>query len=274
MTDDLLATCWTFAGAIDPFADDPKSPHEPIERLRTIAAHGFSGADFLFGDLRGRDLDAIAAEMDSLGITHRQVELVWNWWEDDAAGALDEAFALAAGIGATQIKAAPDLDNPSRPLWDLRDPWVRFAERSAGIGAQAVIEPLPFSHLRTVEDGARFVQGAGHPNGGIVIDYWHVVRGGSTLETLRAALDPAHVMAVELCDGRGPKKPGVDMLVDANTARELPGEGEWDVRGLVTMLREIGYVGPWGVEMPAPWFLELPLEEAVARAAAATRSVL
>jgi sugar phosphate isomerase/epimerase len=274
MNDELLATCWTFAGRIDPFAEDPASPLDPLERIAALERHGFMGADFLIGDLRGRDLGAVRAALDDAGIGHRQVELASGWWEDTAGDSVDEILALAEGIGATLVKASPDLDRPERPFWDMRDAWVRFADRAGEFGARLLVEPMPFSNLRTIEDGARFVQGAGHPNGGLVVDYWHVVRGGSTLASLRQNLDPAHVFGIELCDGDGPKPVGESMMVDANTNRALPGEGSWDVRGFVGAMRELGYTGPWGVEMPSPWYLDLPLDEALARCAAATRSVL
>jgi sugar phosphate isomerase/epimerase len=274
VTNELLATCWTFAGAIDPMAPDPKSPIDPETRIAALQRHGFTGADFLVGDLRGRDLDRIREALDRGRIRHRQVELASGWWEDGSNGSVDEVLRLAQGIGATQVKASPDLEHPERPFWEMRDAWVRFADRAGEIGAQLVVEPMPFSNLRTIEDGARFVHAAGHANGGIVVDYWHVVRGGSTLASLRGAIDPTHLFAVELCDGAGPKPVGMSMMVDANTSRVLPGEGTWNVRGFVETLREIGYTGPWGIEMPTPWFLQLSLDEALARAASATLAML
>lgn len=274
MPDDLLATCWTSAGDVDPTADGARSPIDPVQRVAAVAGAGFAGIDFLLADLEGRDLDAVAAALAEHGIVHRQIELVSGWWGDDGAAVVEQAVRLAEGVHATQIKASPDLDDPHRPMWDLRDAWVRFADRAAEIGAQLVIEPMPFSHLASIEQGARFVQGAGHPAGGIVLDQWHVARGGSTLASIAQQVDPAHVLAVELCDGAGPKPPGMEMIVDANTQRLLPGEGEWDVVGLVRTLRAMGYAGPWGVEMSAPWFRALPVNEALTRAAAATRRVL
>lgn len=274
MTDDLLATCWTFAGPTDPQEKDPASPLDPFTRIAALRRHGFTGADFLLGDLRGRDLDRIRHELDAAGIRHRMVELVTDWWQDTAGASVQEALRLAAGIGATWVKAAGDLVSPDRPAEQLRDAWVRFADQAGQIGARAVVEPMPFSNLRTIEDGARFVQGAGHPNGGIVVDYWHVVRGGSTLASLRTQVDPAFLMAVELCDGNGPKPVGTGLMDDANTNRELPGEGSWNVRGFVRTMRDLGFTGPWGVEMPSPWYRELPLDEALSRSASATRAML
>ncbi len=272
--DELMATCWTWSGKVDPSSPDPKSPIDPHDRIEALARHGFSGADFLVGDLRGRDLAGITASLDAADIRHRQVEFLDDWWSDSATDSVDEIVSLAGGIGATQIKVGPDTQHATRPFWDMRDPWVHFADRASAVGAQLVIEPLPFSNLRTIEDGARFVQGAGHPDAGIVVDFWHVQRGGSTMASLSAAVDPAHLMAVELCDGSSPKPPGVDMMTEAITARELPGEGSWDVRGFITTIRRLGFAGPWAVEMPTPWYLALPLDEALARAANATRSAL
>jgi sugar phosphate isomerase/epimerase len=272
--DDILATCWTSAGPVDPTAPDARSPFDPVARIEALARAGFTGVDLLLADLEGRDLDAVAAAFYANGIVHRQIELVRDWWLPEGEPSVALALRLAGALGVTQIKAAADLDHPHRPMWEMRDAWVRFADRAAEVGAQLVVEPLPFSNLASIEQGARFVQGAGHPNGGIVVDYWHVRRGGSTPASLAQHVDPAHLLAVELCDGDGPKPVGLTMLEDANTRRMLPGDGTWDVAGFVRTLRDMGFAGPWGVEMVAPWFGALPLAEAASRAGRATRRVL
>jgi sugar phosphate isomerase/epimerase len=48
--------------------------------------------------------------------------------------------------------------------------------------------------------------------------------------------------------------------------RRLPGEGEFDVAGYVDVCRDMGYPGPWGVEVLSEELRNLPMEEIFKRA--------
>jgi len=47
---------------------------------------------------------------------------------------------------------------------------------------------------------------------------------------------------------------------------ELPGEGEFDIPGYVAVAQDMGYPGPWGVEVLSNELRELPIEETFQRA--------
>jgi len=106
------------------------------------------------------------------------------------------------------------------------------------------------------------VERADAPNGGLLIDIWHVVRSGSAVGDV-ARVPARFIKAVELCDAKlamqGPI--GVDTLHH----RHLCGEGEFDVPGFIAALDAAGYDGPWGVEILSDAFRTLPLEEAARR---------
>jgi sugar phosphate isomerase/epimerase len=79
---------------------------------------------------------------------------------------------------------------------------------------------------------------------------------------------PAHrIAAVQLNDG-----PRVynDFLWNARNTRFLPGDGELDVRGLLDTLNEIGYTGPYCVEVNYPEFRAYSVFDAAKRAYDAT----
>jgi sugar phosphate isomerase/epimerase len=48
--------------------------------------------------------------------------------------------------------------------------------------------------------------------------------------------------------------------------RRLPGEGEFDIPAYVDVCRELGYPGPWGVEVLSEELRRLPIEEEFQRA--------
>jgi sugar phosphate isomerase/epimerase len=54
----------------------------------------------------------------------------------------------------------------------------------------------------------------------------------------------------------------------------LCGEGSFDLHGLVALLRDLGFDGPWGVEILSESFRVLPVREALKLAADSAYSVL
>ena len=61
---------------------------------------------------------------------------------------------------------------------------------------------------------------------------------------------------------------------DTVNHRLLCGEGSFDLRGLVALLRDKGFDGPWGVEILSSSFRRLPIAQAVKLAAESALTVL
>jgi sugar phosphate isomerase/epimerase len=66
---------------------------------------------------------------------------------------------------------------------------------------------------------------------------------------------------VELNDGTLPGSPIYDP-----SNRKLCGEGEYDIKGFIHSVKNMGYTGPWGVEVISEKLAKLPLEELSTRA--------
>jgi len=62
--------------------------------------------------------------------------------------------------------------------------------------------------------------------------------------------------------------------VDQRDHRLLCGEGSFDLCGLVALLRDKGFDGPWGVEILSSSFRRLPVAQAVKQAVESARTVL
>jgi len=121
--------------------------------------------------------------------------------------------------------------------------------------------------LEVSTDGDSFrlndVEGADAPNGGLAIDTWHMAKLGIEPDDLRRV--PTRFLGwVELSDGRFENMP--DLVDETVNHRKLPGEGEFPIRDYVAVCREIGYEGPWGVEVLSEELRNLPVEQIFERA--------
>lgn len=269
---DLLATSWTWAG------DEPV-----IERIRAVGAAGFAGLSLPLGDLHEVRATIGFAELrrvlDGSGIVWVQLGPLERWWTCSARTPGQEAdrgvvLEAAAMLGAWQVVVRADTTIPGISPAAMVDDWVDLAGRAANVGAQLVLEPEPWSNLPTIERASRFVASAGHPNGGLLVDAMHALRGGSTLASLRQGVVPRTVAAVELSDGLLHTPSGMTLAEESGLARHLPGAGAWDLPGFIRTVRDLGFDEPWGVEVRTPGYRAMPLADALRTAAAATRAVL
>ena len=64
------------------------------------------------------------------------------------------------------------------------------------------------------------------------------------------------------------------LFEDTVDHRLLCGDGVFDLSGLVDLLRDKGFDGPWGVEILSASFRKLPVRDALAQAADTARKVL
>ena len=105
-----------------------------------------------------------------------------------------------------------------------------------------------------------------------MVDAWHVFRAGTSLAELRAALSPEMIFGVELVDAAHDVIG--TLFEDTVHHRLLCGEGSFDLRGLVALLRDKGFDGPWGVEILSSSFRRLPVAQAEKQAVESARTVL
>jgi sugar phosphate isomerase/epimerase len=168
----------------------------------------------------------------------------------------------------TYWSLGPRTPHPERLIEPLRE----LATQAADHGTRIAIETMPFSIISTIPMGAEIVSAAAHPGVGLLLDAWHVFRAGTTFQELRDSLTPEMIFGVELDDA------AADMVgspfEDTLNHRLLCGEGSFDLRGLVAVLRDKGFDGPWGVEILSSSFRRLPVAQAVKLAADSALAVL
>jgi sugar phosphate isomerase/epimerase len=105
------------------------------------------------------------------------------------------------------------------------------------------------------------------PECGLVVDYWHVFRAGTSLNELSRSLTAEQIFGVELNDAAAEVRG--TLFEDTRDNRRLCGQGDQDVTGFVRTLKSLGFDGPWGVEILSEEHRARPVKEAL-RAAHAT----
>jgi sugar phosphate isomerase/epimerase len=270
--DEFLATCWTTAGDAAPDQEDQRSPLSLRERVEAAGDAGFKGFGLLYADLLEAEREYGLAGVRSLfadnGIDHIELELLTDWWADGPRRAASDAVRVGMlwaieALGARTLKIGPDVaDEP----WDL-GVWAKefatLAAQADSVGARLGIEPLPWANLKTVHDGLRLVEAAGHPAGGLIIDVWHTERAHTPPADL-ADVPGARIVGVELNDADS-QVIGT-LFEDTVHRRRLCGEGSFDLTGIIAALRTAGFRGPWGVEILSDTHRALPVREAAAAA--------
>ncbi|HEX2399402.1 MAG TPA: sugar phosphate isomerase/epimerase [Mycobacterium sp.] len=277
----VVATAWTSAGNTSPMRTPATSPVPIAERVAAVADAGYVGLGLIADDLLAiRNTIGFAALRDMIadhGLTHVEIELIERWWiprgepgnsYDVRELLFDAADVLAPAFVKIGSQNGPAIADPLPLVGPLRE----LADQAAAHGTRVAIEPMPFSAIATVPMGAQIVDAAGHPAAGLVIDAWHVFRAATSFDELRAALTPGMIFGVELNDA-APDIVGT-LSEDTVDNRLVCGDGCFDLRGLVSLLRDKGFDGPWGVEILSSSFRRLPVAEAVKLAADSALMVL
>ncbi|MGO9960065.1 MAG: sugar phosphate isomerase/epimerase family protein [Solirubrobacteraceae bacterium] len=272
---ELLALYWTVSGPVDVHVGREWSLFEWHERCAEAATVGFTGLGLWHADiehqLERRTLREMKRIFDDAGLKYLEVEFLADFFVEpgDAARAASDArrtllWDTAAAFDAHHVKVGNIPGTPCE-LGRLTEAFAELCEDAANhTRAQVAYEFMPFDvNVHDLETALELVRNAGAPNGGLAIDTWHMAKLGIAPADLRR-LGPEHLTWVELCDGQ---LENMDDLVDETVNhRRLPGEGEFDITGYVEVCQEIGYRGPWGVEVLSAQLRSLPIEEEFQRA--------
>ena len=272
---DIVGSYWTLAGGAYPHTDHEYSKYDFRDRVEAAARAGFKGFGIWHADLshslKSRSLAEMKQILDDNGITHVELEFIYDWFLDgEKRRKSDELRRLlltaAEALKASHVKVG-DFFNTPCPMPRLIEEFAKLCDEAANHGTKILFEMMPFANVSTLDDTIRLVVEAGRGNGGVILDLWHVVRMGIPYPELRR-IPAQYLMGVELNDG--------DLVVKGDLhqatvdSRKLCGAGEFDVRGFIRCLRDLGYRGPWGIEVLNKEMREWPLDKLVERSYSTT----
>jgi sugar phosphate isomerase/epimerase len=189
--------------------------------------------------------DDVVAILADHGLAVGAIEACTSWagGDGDAVRAeADATIAAAERVGA-RVAGAVTLDatiDAGRAAEGLAALCRHLGEAHIAVA----VEFLPWTGIPSLAVVWDLVQAAGEPNAGILLDTWHWQRqpGGPNLAQLRR-IPGDRIPYVQVCDSARPSiapASGDDLLAEAMSARQLPGEGIVDFDALGAALDAIG----------------------------------
>jgi sugar phosphate isomerase/epimerase len=149
----------------------------------------------------------------------------------------------AAELGARYVLVAGNDPDEARTAERL----AQLCDLAAPLGLSPSLEPMPWTDVKDITQGARIVQAAARRNTGLIIDPIHFDRAASSTDALRA-LPREYFGYVQFCDAPAERPADLDtLLYQARCERMIPGEGGLDLAGI---LRALPDHLPVSIEVP------------------------
>ena len=264
---DLIATYWTIAGNVLPLSSPEQEASAIDFRTRVEAAHraGYRGIGLMYSDLvkvrRNYDFATMRNILADHNMVHVELEFLVGWLEDDQTGTavLDDLCEAATALGARHLKAGADMQAKIWPLDHMITRFSALCDRARQAGTAIALEIMPWTNLRTIDEGLAVVAGADAANGGLLLDIWHLARADVPYSEI-AKIPIRYLRHVELDDADA-EVVGT-LLEDTLDRRRLCGTGALDVPTFVRAVQAAGYTGPYGVEIISQEHRRRPLDEA------------
>ena len=280
-TIDILGSYYTLASGMDPFGK-VHCPHDLKARVAAAAKAGFTGMGFLYEDLIEvrktyslRDMHLI---LEDGGIKHIELEILRDWYRDGPARVKadherDVLLEASAALGARHVKAADPFNDVAGPE-ELTEAVAGLCKKAQLQGATILFEMLPpgFSRLESLDAATRMVRDVGLPNAGLTLDKLQLDFMGVSHAEVAEKVQGITNLSVEISDGFATRPSNyLDWIINK---RLMPGDGEFDLTGFLTTVRDLGYRGPIAVEVLNAYVRLLPLEVAADLAYRKARAVV
>ncbi|MCG2460079.1 sugar phosphate isomerase/epimerase [Flavobacteriaceae bacterium F89] len=227
------------------------------QQIAMIAKTGFDGTELWMRDVKsflqnGGSSSELREKLESGHVVLENMIAFSKWCSDDAEerkAALDlmhEEMSITANLGGKFI-AAPVQGVKS---WDCRN-FDEYADRynailklGDGTGVTPLIELWGAGTLNKLGDCAQIVIATGNPNAAMLLDFYHLYRGGNSWDTLDC-INGKKLPVIHMNDY--PASPAREQLTDAD--RVLPGKGVCPYDKILPKLYDAGFRGALSVEL-------------------------
>ncbi|MGW7200374.1 bifunctional sugar phosphate isomerase/epimerase/4-hydroxyphenylpyruvate dioxygenase family protein [Streptomyces chryseus] len=225
------------------------------EKLEAVARAGFDGVEIFENDLLGCPLppERIRERAEHLGLRveayqpFRDFEAVAPDRLADHLRRAEHKFRVMERLGADLMLVCSNVspgcaDDDALAAEQLR----RLAERAADHGIRVAYEALAWGrHVDTYLHGWRIVRMADHPGLGVCLDSFHILSRGSDPGGIEA-IPGDRIFLLQLADA---PLLAMDVLQWSRHYRCFPGQGGFDLTGLLAHVVRTGYAGPLSLEI-------------------------
>ncbi len=229
-------------------------PTPLLKKIEVASAVGYEGIELWHDEIEvylgsGGSLKELRSALDGAGLCVPTTIYLGGWFdcsETEFPLVLESSrkrLEQAAEVGARHVIAGPA---PGRA--DVRIGAKRYRlllEEGLKRGVRPAMEFLGFvEQINTIEAAVEIIRIADHREATIVIDPFHIFRGGGSFASL-STLSPTEIAISHFNDT--PSLP--PRLQQHDRDRVMPGEGHLDLEGYVGLLKGIGYDGWLSLEL-------------------------
>ncbi|MDR3381309.1 bifunctional sugar phosphate isomerase/epimerase/4-hydroxyphenylpyruvate dioxygenase family protein [Cupriavidus basilensis] len=225
------------------------------EKLEAAAAAGFDGVEIFENDLLNfdgspADVRRIAADLGLAIMLYqpfRDFEAMPDAIRERNMARAERKFDVMEELGARMVLVCSNvqeiaIDDPARAAADLR----AMAEAAAKRGLSVAYEALAWGrHTRRWRQAWEIVRQADHPALGLVLDSFHTLALGDTLEGI-GEVPAEKLFFMQLADA---PRMSMDVLSWSRHYRNFPGQGDLAVTEFARAAMDAGYRGPLSLEI-------------------------
>lgn len=226
------------------------------EKIRAAGDAGYEAIELWNDELTewergGGTLSDVRQMLDDHNLTVPDVVHLSGWMDAEDSVFESELLAEArrrmeqgAAVGAPRIIAGPTLGRAD--LNRAADRYCRLIELGHEVGCLPALEFLGFvDHVNNVDVLMEIVSLADHPDTTVVMDAFHIYRGGGQDEDI-LKVPGAQVSIFHIDDAPRTGRPR-ETLEDGD--RVYPGDGILNLRKMLEMLASQGFSGPVSLEL-------------------------
>ncbi|MEU2621363.1 TIM barrel protein [Streptomyces sp. NPDC007157] len=225
------------------------------EKLTAASRAGFDGVeifenDLLAGPLSPREIRARCADLGLTVDLYQPVRDIEAVPADEFARNLRRArhkFELMGELGADTVLVCSSVSPLGIDDDDLAaEQLSQLATLAQESGIRVAYEALAWGrHVSTYDHAWRIVEAADHPALGTCLDSFHILSRGSDPKGIEA-IPGEKIFFLQLADA---PSLAMDVLQWSRHHRCFPGQGGFDVAGLVRHVLRTGYDGPLSLEV-------------------------
>jgi len=236
------------------------------EQVDLTAKAGFDGIEPWIGDIKkyadqGGSLADLKKRIVDAGITVDSAIGFAKWIVDDddiRASALKqsrEEMELVKSIGGSRVAAPPvgaepssDDDDNGPSLDTIADRYRALLEVGDQVGVVPQLELWGFSPaISKLSEVAYVAVGAAHPNACVLLDFYHIYKGGNDFLSL-GLIEASRMHCFHINDY--PADPPLEKISDKD--RLFPGDGICPLPKIISQLIDNGFNGTFSLELFNP----------------------
>jgi sugar phosphate isomerase/epimerase len=262
--------------------------HTPwLDKVDAAGRAGFGGVsiyvhEYLAALETGTSASRLRRAVDGRGLRVGEVDGPIRWLPEHGRDRPDrrplvdveQFLTIADVLGARSLTVLEPWFVPiasDRDLERAAEGFATLCDRAAEVGVVAHLEAYPWSGVPDSRTAFEIVRRANRPNGGIVVDTWHLWRGPDH-GVLAPDIPGAVVVGIQLADAL--EAPAGELPDECRRLRLLPGEGVANPAAVLAELRRRGCAAPVGVEVFSDRLRALPPDRAAELAYAAAQRVV